>query len=171
MGEKKNKEKLSKIRVPERDYRKHLTLTQKRRDLENKKIQICERLRTGWSDRKILDWLQDDFKVTEQTARNWLKKAYNFLSEGTSVFKEDLRSKQQERFEFILSEAIKAGKWDVANRILDNINKMFNLYDTSQKIEVIGDTIHFKFGNVQGSEEENKDVRDADIIEEVPDNQ
>lgn len=166
MGEKKNKEKLSKIRVPERDYRKHLTLTQKRRDLENKKIQICERLRTGWSDRKILDWLQDDFKVTEQTARNWLKKAYNFLSEGTSVFKEDLRSKQQERFEFILSEAIKAGKWDVANRILDNMNKMLNLYDTSQKIEISGDVIKFRFGDVQQNNEDESNVMDGTIISE-----
>lgn len=140
---------------------------EKQKQLERTKIQIAERLRLGWSDRMIKDWLLDEYEVHPNTASKWLKAAYEYLSEGTSVFKEHIREKQQERFEYILTEAIKAGKWDVANRILDNMNKMFNLYDNSTKIEVTGDVVQFKFGDVQENNEDEDMVVDGEIIEEA----
>lgn len=140
---------------------------EKQKQLERTKIQIAERLRLGWSDRMIKDWLLDEYEVHPNTAGKWLKAAYEYLSEGTSVFKEHIREKQQERFEYILTEAIKAGKWDVANRILDNMNKMFNLYDNSTKIEVTGDVVQFKFGDVQENNEDEDMVVDGEIIEEA----
>lgn len=140
---------------------------EKQKQLERTKIQIAERLRLGWSDRMIKDWLLDEYEVHPNTASKWLKAAYEYLSEGTSVFKEHIREKQQERFEYILTEAIKAGKWDVANRILDNMNKMFNLYDNSTKIEVTSDVVQFKFGDVQENNEDEDMVVDGEIIEEA----
>lgn len=113
----------------------------------------------------IKDWLSDEYEVCAATASKWLKAAYEYLSEGTSVFKEHIREKQQERFEYILTEAIKAGKWDVANRILDNMNKMFNLYDNSTKIEVTGDVVQFKFGSSDTNSNDNDNIVDADVIE------
>ena len=165
----KETEKTKYISLPEnkRAIRKRLLPREKQKQLERTKIQIAERLRLGWSDRMIKDWLSDEYEVCAATASKWLKAAYEYLSEGTSVFKEHIREKQQERFEYILTEAIKASKWDVANRILDNMNKMFNLYDNSTKIEVTGDVVQFKFGDVQENNEGEDMVVDGEIIEEA----
>ena len=128
---------------------------------------ICERLRLGWSDKMTIEWAMDEFGVKEATARRYLKNAYSYLGNCNSEFKAFIQDKQSERFEYILRQAIEAGKWDVANRILDNINKMYGLYDTSTKIEVTGDVVQFKFGNVQENNEVEDMVVDGEIIEEA----
>ena len=128
---------------------------------------ICERLRLGWSDKMTIEWAMDEFGVKEATARRYLKNAYSYLGNCNSEFKAFIQDKQSERFEYILRQAIEAGKWDVANRILDNINKMYGLYDNSTKIEVTGDVVQFKFGGVQENNEDEDMVVDGEIIEEA----
>lgn len=130
---------------------------------------MCERLRLGWSDKMTIEWAMDEFGVKEVTAKNYLKKAYAYLGNCNSEFKAFIQDKQSERFEYILRQAIEAGKWDVANRILDNMNKMYGLYQTGTNIEITSDTIQFKFGSDDTSSEDNN-IIDADVIES-PDNQ
>lgn len=112
-----------------------------------------------------IEWAMDEFGVKEATARRYLKNAYSYLGNCNSEFKAFIQDKQSERFEYILRQAIEAGKWDVANRILDNINKLYGLYQTGTNIEITSDTIQFKFGSSDTNSNDNDNIVDADVIE------
>lgn len=112
--------------------------------------------------------MREEYDISSQTANKYIKNAYNYLNSNDS-FKDEIKKVQQERFEYILQKAIEDSKWDTANRILDNMNKMFGLYDTSTKIEIQSDIIKFRFGgddepDIRLIETEDNSIQDAKII-------
>lgn len=121
----------------------------------NKIIYCSELLRKGWSNRTIVLHLAEKFDVTEKTARDYIKKAVAWLGDlnSDSNFVQEIRAKQIERSEYILEAAIEDRKWKDANNILDNLNKLFGLYETKQKVEITSNEIQFKFGGVENNED------------------
>jgi hypothetical protein len=112
-------------------------------------------LRKGWSNRTIVLHLSEKFDVTEKTARDYIKKAVAWLGDlnSDSNFVQEIRAKQIERSEYILEAAIEDRKWKDANNILDNLNKLFGLYENKQKVEITSNEIQFKFGGVENNED------------------
>lgn len=142
----------------------------KRKDVEMERryILVLEKLRQGWGNLQISRWLREEYDISSQTANKYIKNAYEYLNSNDS-FKDEIKKVQQERFEYILQKAIEDSKWDTANRILDNMNKMFGLYDTSTKIEIQSDIIKFRFGgddepDIRLIETEDNSIQDAKII-------
>lgn len=115
-------------------------------------LYTTELMRKGWSNSQIVKHLKEKDDIGETTARNTIRKAYEWLKDNeASGYVESIRRKQVERSEFLLQQAVEARDWQTANKIVDTLNKVLGLYETKQKVEIIGDEIKFKFGG------ENKD--------------
>lgn len=127
-------------------------------DLRNQLIYITELIRKGWSNRTIVVHIAEKFGIKENTAAKHIREAIEWMAtyNGGEYIKE-VRAKQAERFESILEQAIADRKWKEANNILDNLNKLYGLYETKQKVEITSNEIQFKFGGVENNEE-NTDV-------------
>ena len=124
-------------------------------DLRNQLIYITELLRKGWSNHTIAQHIVEKFGIKENTANKHIRQAIEWLATyNDGEYIKDVRAKQAERFEAILKEAIADRKWKEANSILDNLNKLYGLYESKQKIEITSNEIQFKFGGVENNEEE-----------------
>ena len=127
-------------------------------ELRNQRIYISELLRKGWSNRTIVVHLTEKYGINEDTANLHIKQAIEWLATyNDGEWVKDIRSKQAERLEAILEEAISNHNIATANKILDTINKLYGLYETKQKVEITSNEIQFKFGGVENNEE-NTDV-------------
>lgn len=130
----------------------------KQAQLRNERIYISELLRKGWSNRTIVVHLVEKFGINEDTANLHIKQAIEWLATyNDGEWIKDIRSKQMERLEAILEEAVANHNIATANKILDTINKLYGLYETKQKVEITSNEIQFKFGGVDNNEE-NEDV-------------
>lgn len=110
-------------------------------------LYTTELMRKGWSNSQIVNHLKEKDGICETSARKAIKKAYDWLRDNeASGYVESVRRKQVERTEYILQQAIEARNWQAANNILDNLNKILGLYETKQKVEIVGDEIKFRFG-------------------------
>lgn len=115
-------------------------------------LYTTELMRKGWSNSQIVKHLKEKDDIGETTARNTIRKAYEWLKDNeASGYVESIRRKQVERSEYLLQQAVEARDWQTANKIVDTLNKVLGLYETKQKVEIVGDEIKFKFGG------ENKD--------------
>lgn len=130
----------------------------KQAQLRNERIYISELLRKGWSNRTIVVHLVEKFGINEDTANLHIKQAIEWLATyNDGEWIKDIRSKQMERLEAILEEAVANHNIATANKILDTINKLYGLYETKQKVEITSNEIQFKFGGVDNNED-NEDV-------------
>ena len=162
---KTTKEELKKMEITQRKTKNAKAKGTSKRNLNqaaeqrNKIIYCSELLRKGWSNRTIVLHLAEKFDVTEKTAREYIKKAVAWLGDlnSDSNFVQEIRAKQIERSEYILTEAIGDRKWKEANNIMDNLNKLLGLYENKQKVEITSNEIQFKFGGVENNEN-NEDV-------------
>lgn len=137
---------------------KHPLSNSKQAQLRNERIYISELLRKGWSNRTIVVHLVEKFGYNEDTANLHIKQAIEWLATyNDGEWVKDIRSKQMERLEGILEEAIANHNLPTANKILDTINKLYGLYEVKQKVEITSNEIQFKFGGVENNEE-NTDV-------------
>lgn len=122
-------------------------------------LYTTELMRKGWSNSQIIPHLSEKYNICNTSARNTIKKAYEWLKDNdASGYIEDIRKKQVERSEFLLQQAIEARNWDAANRIVDTLNKTLGIYENKQKVEIVADEIKFKFGGVdmkKGAEDGN----------------
>ena len=127
-------------------------------ELRAQRIYISELLRKGWSNRTIVVHLCEKYGINEDTANLHIKQAIEWLATyNDGEWIKDIRSKQMERLEAILEEAVANHNIATANKILDTINKLYGLYETKQKVEITSNEIQFKFGGVDNNEE-NEDV-------------
>lgn len=119
-------------------------------------IYAAECYRRGMGNAAIVTHLKEHYGVCETSARKYMKQALEWLaSYDDCEFIKEVRAKQVARAELLLENAINEQRWDVANRIIDTLNKTLGLYETKQKIEVTSNEIQFKFGGVTDSVELN----------------
>lgn len=116
-------------------------------------LYATELMRQGFSNTEIKRMLREKYGIAKTTAEYTVKDAYQWLQDNdTSGYPESVRVKQVERTEYILQQAIAEKRWSTANNILDNLNKLLGLYETKQKLEIVGDEIKFRFGAEQQTE-------------------
>lgn len=119
-------------------------------------IYTTELMRKGWSNTEIVKHLVEKYEICETSARNSITKAYNWLKDNdASGYVENVRRKQVERSEHLLQRALDEGRLDVANKVIDTLNKVLGLYETKQKVEIVGDEINFKFGSTDNKVDNN----------------
>lgn len=113
-------------------------------------IYAAECYRRGMGNSAIVQHLKEHYGVCETSARKYMKQALEWLaSYDDCEFIKEVRAKQVARAELLLENAIAEQRWDVANRIIDTLNKTLGLYEQKQKIEITSNEIQFKFGGVE----------------------
>lgn len=118
-------------------------------------IYAAECYRRGMSNIAILEHLKQHYGVCEKTARKFMKQAMEWLcSYDDCDFIKEVKAKQVARAELCLEKAIEERRWQVANSIIDTLNKMLGIYEDKQKIEISTNEIQFKFGGVNDSNSE-----------------
>ena len=126
-------------------------------------IYCAECYRRGMGNSAIFEHIKAHYGIGNTTARKVMKDAIDWLcSYDDCEFVKEVKAKQIARAELLLENAIKEGKWEVGNKIIDTLNKMLGLYENKQKIEVTANEIQFKFGGTvdgyntkEGEEQEN----------------
>lgn len=113
-------------------------------------IYTAECYRKGMGNAAIVQHLKDHYGVGETTARNYIKGALEWLcSYDDCEFIKEVKAKQIARAELLLENAIAEKKWNVANQIIDTLNKTLGIYENKQKVEITSNEIQFKFGGVE----------------------
>lgn len=122
-------------------------------------IYIAGCFRKGWSKPTIQEHIAELWGITRQSAAALIVQTYKYLDEGSEEFVKNLRRIQLERLEYMLEKCIADKDYKTANSVADTINKTFKLYEISTKVEIVNDTIKFKFDSIQG--DENKDENEV----------
>ena len=129
---------------------------QAHRRKKERKIFVAECFKKGYSTMTIVEKTTKKFNISERTVKNDIRDALDWLhSYDDCNFIKDIRAKQIQRSEYLLENDISEKKWDSANRIIDTLNKLLGLYENKQKIEITSNEIQFKFGGIDGGEEDN----------------
>lgn len=112
-------------------------------------VYAAECYRRGMGNSAIVEHLMKHYDICETTARKYMKLALEWLaSYDDCEFIKEIKAKQVARAELLLENAIAEQRWDVANRIIDTLNKTLGLYEQKQKVEITSNEIQFKFGGV-----------------------
>lgn len=118
----------------------------------------AELIATGHSKRMCMEELEKKFGIYRQKAEFWWKQGMKSLKESDKIHFENLRNKQRERLEVILTEAIKKKDLTAATKAVEIMNKMFGIYETKQVVELKDSEIKFKFDNDVNNEDDNENV-------------
>lgn len=99
------------------------------------------------SRKKIADWLEDKYQISQRQAYKIIKDAIIDLCEtAKDVDMEEIRTSQLERAEELLEKAIERNDLKSAIKAQDMINRLNNLYVERQEIKAEIETWTFEYG-------------------------
>lgn len=110
---------------------------------------VIQKIRKGWSNKKLYDWIMDNFDTNKQQAWKYVHDAYILLQEHADATIENAKAIQIERVEDLLADALESNDRNTALRALEMINRLFNLYIEKREVDVSVNDIKFEFGETQ----------------------
>jgi polyhydroxyalkanoate synthesis regulator phasin len=130
-------------RPPKKKY-----LEAKKAETQLRLNQVVEWLRKGYSRRKCIDEIIKKWNFSETQARKYVHDAFIMIYEASKVASNDeLREQYIDRMEELLSDALSRGKFEVATRLMDMLNKISGMYTEKQEVDVTVNDMKFKFGD------------------------
>lgn len=140
---------------------------------EEKVKKIIEWMGSGISRIKLLDKIQEEFKLAKGSAVNYLHASYSYLKEMSDEEREFLRDKHKAMLENLWQQNVERGDLREAHNILITINKMYGVNEP-EKTEHNSTIFEFKFNtaptpppaNAVNNITPNIEVQDVDYFEE-----
>lgn len=106
---------------------------------------IIEKIREGYSRKRLVTWVEENFGFTYQYSWQLVSDAYKALAEtNNDELVEATRAIQLERTESILKDCIERGDRKTALKALDIINRLNSLYVERREIDVKSSDLTFK---------------------------
>lgn len=109
-------------------------------------IPIIKHIRKGKSKEFLVDFVVNNYNLSEITANNYIRAAYKMVNDWTTEKLNELKSIQQERIEALFNEAVESNDRTNALKALDLINKMNGYYTEKIEADVTVTDYTFKFG-------------------------
>ena len=116
-------------------------------ETKRRKKEVLQKYRTGWSRKKIADWLEEQYNIGATQAYKIIHDAILDLCESTKdVDYEEVRKTQLERAEELLEIARERNDIKSAIKAQDMINRLNGLYVEKQEIKAEIETWTFEYG-------------------------
>ena len=115
-------------------------------ETKRRKKEVLQKYRTGWSRKKIADWLEEQYNIGATQAYKIIHDAILDLCESTKdVDYEEVRKTQLERAEELLEIARERNDIKSAIKAQDMINRLNGLYVEKQEIKAEIETWTFEY--------------------------
>lgn len=116
-------------------------------ETKRRKKEVLKKYRSGWSRKKISDWMEEEYNISQVQAYKIIHDAILDLCESTKdVDMEEIRSAQLERAEELLQKANEKNDLKTAIKAQDMINRLNGLYVEKQEIKADIETWTFEYG-------------------------
>ena len=116
-------------------------------ETKRRKKEVLQKYRAGWSRKKIVDWLEEQYNIGATQAYKIIHDAILDLCESTKdVDYEEIRKSQLERAEELLEIAREKNDIKSAIKAQDMINRLNGLYVERQEIKAEIETWTFEYG-------------------------
>lgn len=116
-------------------------------ETKRRKKEVLKKYRSGWSRKKIADWMEETYNISETQAYKIIHDAILDLCETTKdVDMEEIRTSQLERAEELLEKANERNDLKTAIKAQDMINRLNGLYVEKQEIKADIETWTFEYG-------------------------
>lgn len=110
-----------------------------------KKDLIIEKIRQGYSRKRLIEWVMENFNHTYKYSWDLTAEAYQTLADiNNQELIEKTRAIQLERVEAILQDALEKGDRKNALKAADLINKMYSLYVEKKEIGINASDLSFR---------------------------
>lgn len=108
--------------------------------------EVINWLRKGYSKKKCIDLIMENYDITEGQAKHYLHDAYATIYDASKVADpEELKEQYVDRIEDLLSSMLEKGNTTLAIRLQDMLNRIAGVYNDKQQVEIKSDVIKFKF--------------------------
>lgn len=115
---------------------------------------IWDYVAQGLSSRRIKEHLQDRWGIGKTAARDYYVRAMKELTKESDDVRVHARGMMEERLLAVVENAMDNHQYKEACMALDQLNKIYGLYNTSQQIEIKDYKQIFKFQGFDGSDGE-----------------
>lgn len=109
--------------------------------------QILDKIRKNWQKDEIIDWVRNEYGISELTACKYYHDAQKILQDNLPdpELVDKIRNEQIARVTALARKADEKGDTKNALKALDMLNKIAGLYTERQEVNITSDTIRFEF--------------------------
>lgn len=109
---------------------------------------ICQKISEGYSESRIREMLREPpYQWSEHSIKRYVSQAYRMLTADAQQEIDNARAVQVRRIQDLLATAIEKNDKAVYLRLLDMLNRIYQLYVDRQEVKVTTNEIKFKFGD------------------------
>ena len=107
------------------------------------------RLEEGMERGDIIKTLQDEYEISERTARHYYDRAKQLVEYSMTWDADVIRNKNIQRLDNIVEEAMENEDYQNAVKAIDIQNKTASVYIEKKEIAIDGNEIKFSFGSTE----------------------
>lgn len=122
-----------------------LEMKNPKEETKRRQKEILDRIRTGESRSKTLQYLKDTYNLKDRQATRLYHDSLEILQASTNINIDEIRSQYIERIEALFESSVAKGDINSALKAQEMLNKMNGLYTDKQEITLKNEVIKFKF--------------------------